>query len=101
MAEGNLNVGAVYESVNSDAEEIRKVADNIVDEMEKYVEDMKGIMGTKVQAGFAADFERDLNVILSEKTEEIKSILFANAQNMNVATESLQAYENTTYDKVN
>ena len=83
MADGNLTAGAVYQNVASDADEIRKVSDNIESNMKDYVDDMKKVMLSKVQTKFALDFERDLDLIYVEKVGQIHKILNANAQNIN------------------
>ena len=100
MADGNLTAGAVYQNVASDADEIRKVSDNIESNMKDYVDDMKKVMLSKVQTKFALDFERDLDLIYVEKVGQIHKILNANAQNMNTASDQLQAFDNTTYQEV-
>ena len=77
MADGNLTAGAVYQNVASDADEIRKVSDNIESNMKDYVDDMKKVMLSKVQTKFALDFERDLDLIYVEKVGQIHGLLLS------------------------
>ena len=102
MADGNLVAGVMAESVRSDADAIRKTANDIESDMQQYVDEIKSTMSSQLRTNFADDFRNDLDRIYDEKVKAIEDILSANVMNMNTATDELETYSaNNDYNNVN